>query len=84
MVPRLTLKPIEIDTGSDDHEARMVMADGRLVAVLVRLSAVHEFAAGRWFLEVGFGRLRCPAPSPFPTLDAAQDWILQELLRFSR
>jgi hypothetical protein len=34
----ITLPPIPVMTGSQDHEGRLVLADGQLVAVLVRLA----------------------------------------------
>ena len=80
MAPLFTLQPIDVDTGSDDREGRMALVDGRLVAVLVHLSASHETDSGMWFLEAGFGRLSGHSPAPFADLDAAQAWIMGELL----
>ena len=60
-------------------EGRLVLADGELVAVLVRLDAeVHGTARGRWFLEAGFGRL-AGTPAPFVDLRAAEDWLRARL-----
>ena len=75
MALRLTLQPIDVETCSDDHDGQMVLADGKLVAVLIRLSDLHNAEGGMWYLEAGFGRLSGRAPHPFVTLDAAQDWI---------
>ena len=60
----------------------LVFFDGRLVAVLVRLSDENAAAPGDWYLEAGFGRgLDGPNHPTFPTLDAAQDWIEERVSR---
>ena len=75
----LTLDPVRVATGSDEH-GMLVFTDGqRLVAVLTRLSDQHEDMAGLWYLEVGFGRLDGPNHPTFPNLDAAQDWLTQRI-----
>ena len=54
----ITLQPVQIDTLSADSEGRLAFADGKLVAVLVRLSEELHSAdgkAGQWCLEAGFG-----------------------------
>jgi hypothetical protein len=71
----LSTQPVRVDTGTDDEEGLLVFADGRLVAVLVRLSDRHETAAGQWFYECGFGRLDGPEHPVFSDLEAAQSWI---------
>jgi hypothetical protein len=53
----LTEQPVQVAVGGDDEEGCLIFADDRLVAVLVRLSQLHEELAGRWYLEAGFGRL---------------------------
>ena len=75
----LQLQPVRLATGSRDEESELVFADGRLIAVLVRLSDDHDDEAGMWFLEVGFGRADHPNPPKFADLDEAQDWIQQQL-----
>jgi hypothetical protein len=59
MRPRISLQPIEVLTASQDREGRLVLADGMLVAVLVRLSdeAHDPLLRGAWFLETGLGSL---------------------------
>lgn len=76
----LTLQPVEV-AARHDNEGQLVFADGRLVALLVRLSQLHEDAAGRWFLEVGFEALDYPSAIDFPDLDAALAWIEARLAR---
>ncbi len=70
----ITTQPVLI-AGSPDEEGRLVFAGGRLVAVLVRLSEVHQDQAGWWFLEVGFGVLAGPRHPSFPDLPGALRWI---------
>ena len=77
----LTLQPTRIATGSDE-EGMLVFSDDRLVAVLVHLSDENEVAPGDWYLEAGFGRCLDSLNHPtFPSLEAAQDWIKQQLAR---
>jgi hypothetical protein len=73
----VTLQPVRLETGSEDEEGRLVFADGRLAAVLVRLSGHHEELSGRWFYEHGFGPFDGPTHPVFDSLDAAQGWIEQ-------
>ena len=77
----LTLQPVRVETGSNDQEGCLVFADGRLVAVLVRLSDQHDDLAGQWYYEHGFGPFDGPGHPVFGSLDAAQDWIGQRLNR---
>jgi hypothetical protein len=75
----LRLQPVQVATKSDDTESQLVFAEGFLVAVLVRLSELHEHDAGKWFLEAGFGRIDPICPPVFANLDEAQAWILEQL-----
>jgi hypothetical protein len=69
------VQPMRVDTGGNDEEGLLVLADERLVAVLVRLSDQHDDKAGQWFLEHGFGRLDGTAHPTFRDVEAAKDWI---------
>ena len=75
---RLLLQPVRVATGHDE-EGLLVFAEGRLVAVLVRLTEEHDDLAGLWFLEVGFGPLGEQTYPTFADLEAAQNWIGQRL-----
>ena len=75
----VVLQPIQIDTNSSDQEARLVMADGRLIAILVRLEDPGHARAGHWFLEVGLGRLQGLRPRPFMDLEEATRWLHQRI-----
>jgi hypothetical protein len=77
----ITLQPIEVRTGCEDREGRLVLVDGVLAAVLVRLDdLVHDADRGRWFLEAGLGSLFGVSPLPFADLDEAEMWLHERLL----
>lgn len=65
-------------------EGRLTYVEDQLVAVLVRLSAMHGEAAGRWFLEAAFGELDGPAHPIFCDLEEAEAWIEAALIARSR
>jgi hypothetical protein len=75
----MKLQPVQIATGSNDRESRLVFEDGMLVAVLVQLSSEHVSEAGHWFLEVGFGCVEDPHAPIFADLEEAQAWIARQL-----
>jgi hypothetical protein len=77
----LKLEPVLVQTRSDDEEGLLVFADGRLVAVLVRLSDQHD-EAGYWFLEAAFGMR--DGHRTFADLEIAQNWISRELTALVR
>jgi hypothetical protein len=66
------LKQIQI--AEYDHDGRLILIDGLLVAVLVKLSELHEHLAGHWYLETGYGVLKNERPT-FLDLDSAVEWI---------
>ena len=57
----------------------LVLVDGWLVAVLVRLSDQHDSHSGHWFLESGYGRLADVAHTTFDDLAAATAWFTSHL-----
>ena len=77
---KLTLRPIQVNTGSRDTEGRLVLVDALLVAVLVRLDGEeHGSYRGSWFLEAGFGPCHATAQDAFGTLRDAGNWIRAQL-----
>src|ERR1051325_7159453 len=77
---QFTRQMVQIDTASPDQDGCVLLADGRLVAVLVRLNGVHgPDLSGKWFLEQGFGALDEPDHPVFDDLDAAENWISSRL-----
>jgi hypothetical protein len=79
----VVLQPIDIDTGSPDQEGHLVIANGLLVGILVRLDDSDHECAGRWFLEVGLGGLRELDAPIFFSLAEATRWV-RTSLRLSR
>ncbi len=77
----IVLQPVTLDTGSSDRDGRLVLANGRLIAILVRLDASDHEGIEGWFLEVGLGRLRDLRPAPFGSLEAATRWLRQHIAR---
>ncbi|MEA1833923.1 hypothetical protein U8607_17690 [Methylobacterium durans] len=79
----ITLEPVQIGTLCADTDGRLAFADGKLVAVLIRLSEeVHgtDGKAGQWCIEVGFGACDVGVLSVrFDGLNAAQDWIAERM-----
>jgi len=75
----VVLQPIEVDTGSPDRKGMLVIANGLLVAVLVRLDAPEHETPGHWFLEATFGRFQGLRAPPFPTLETATQWLRRQL-----
>jgi hypothetical protein len=70
------LKPIEV--ASVDREGQLILFNGALVGVLVKLSNLHGELAGSWYLETGYDGLRDERLT-FPDLDAAKRWINDRL-----
>jgi hypothetical protein len=52
---KMDFQPVRVATGSDDQEGVLAFANDQLIAVLVRLSELHEELTGSWFLEASFG-----------------------------
>ncbi|GEP02896.1 hypothetical protein [Methylobacterium oxalidis] len=77
----LVLAPIRPATGSAGEEGVRVEAGGRLVAVLVRLSAEcrGEDLAGGWHLEAGFDPCVPDEDRVFATLEEAEAWFCRRL-----
>ena len=59
----------------------MVLVDGTLVAVLVRLTGPYNdpHLHGKWCVQRGFGPLS-EGDEVFSTLEEAEDWVLQHYL----
>lgn len=75
----IVMQPIAVDTGSSDREGRLVLANGMLVAILVRLDDPEHDQPGTWFLETGLGRLRDVRSPAFYTLDEATRWLRKSM-----
>lgn len=76
----MEFRNVKIATGSDDEDGRLVLVEGRLVAVLVRLDdESHGPARGQWSLEAGFNGVDSVKPPLFADLDAAERWIARQV-----
>ncbi len=73
----LEIRPVELND-EHDREGRLVFQDGRLAAILSRLSDQHAARSGRWFLEYGAGPL-ASCNQEFDTLEAAANWVEHNL-----
>ena len=76
----ITFQPVQVMAAVDDGQGQLVLAGGRLVAVLVRLTdAGHGSEREHWFLEAGFGPCSTVLPPAFPDLGAAEGWVRRQL-----
>ena len=75
----VVLQPISVDTRSPDQTGMLMIANGLLVAVLVRLDAPEHERRGAWYMEVGFGRLAGVRAPLFDTPEDATRWVRQRL-----
>lgn len=76
----LHLQPTRVATLQPEGEqGLLVMAESRLVAVLVHLSDEYGEDAGKWHLEAAFGGVAHPGVPIFADLDEAQAWIEDRL-----
>lgn len=70
----IEFRPVTLDSGDDDKDAVLVFRDGRLMAVLTCLSAIHEDLCGKWFVEATFiGVPQVQAPI-FAELTEVEAW----------
>ncbi len=78
-LPVLVCRPILVDTASPDEKGCLVLANGRLVSVLVRVASTDaeqdkEGLCG-WQMEAGFGRCAVAVLPLFDTLEDALGWV---------
>lgn len=77
-VVEVTWQLIRIETGTSEEDGRLVLVDGKLVAVLVCLSDDYPQPElhGQWFVEAGFGPI-FQKHEAFPTFEDAVAWVRQ-------
>lgn len=73
------LQPIVVDTASTDRIGMLVMANGMLVGVLVRLDTPEHENEGAWFVEVLMAGMKGARAPTFATLDEATRWFRLQL-----
>jgi len=74
--------PMRVLIDGHDSEGNLILADGQLAAVIVRLDgSTHDPKhKGLWHLEAGFGKCDVRvAPPVFATPETAGDWVVQAL-----
>jgi hypothetical protein len=75
MPARISFCQMNLCTNSEDSDGQLVLYDGALVAILVRLAGEeHEGDRGAWFLECGLGPL-AGYHGVFATIEEAGSWI---------
>jgi len=75
---RISFEPVAVLIDEDGDEARLVLVDGKLTAVVALLrSDVHAPEdRGRWHVEAGFGPCAFVAGAGvFDSLDAVKAWV---------
>ena len=82
-LPVFECRPILVNTASPDEKGCLVLADGCLVAVLVRVADTGDEQNRKklsgWHMEAGFGRCAVPVPPLFGTLADAVAWMRMQL-----
>ncbi|WP_262270447.1 hypothetical protein [Microvirga yunnanensis] len=78
----ISLHPLRVLVDGHDSEGRLILADGQLTAVFVRLDGRHHDPQhkGRWHLEAGFGKSNVREAPLFRTPEEAGAWIGQVLM----
>ena len=81
--PVMECRPILVNTASPDEKGCLVLADGCLVAVLVRVAGTggeqNRKEPSGWQMEAGFGRCAVPVQPLFDTLADAVAWTRMQL-----
>ncbi len=74
----ITWRPVRVGVGSSDEEGRMVLVNGKLVAILVHLTGAYDNPElrNKWFVEAGFGPLS-EKHELFSTWEEAEAWVRQ-------
>jgi hypothetical protein len=78
---QISFQPIPVLIDGQDNQASLILADGQLTAVIVRLdSETHPpETRGRWRLAVGFGKCNVLGPPLFTSPEEAGAWVEQLL-----
>jgi hypothetical protein len=86
MTSNLETMPLDVLTDGGSAPGILVLADGKLAAVLVRVrpeeTGEPEPHAGGWYVEAGFGPcgiLMTLTPQVFADDREALDWVSQQL-----
>ena len=66
--------PVLLYGMSPDNEGLLLFKGDRLLAVLTRLSSIHDDRAGQFFIEAVFGDISVPSDHLLPDIEAAKAW----------
>ena len=83
MVLDISFQPMRVLIDGHDSEGRLILVNGDLAAVIVRLDGqTHDPEhKGLWNLEAGFGRCSVRNAPLFKTPEEAGAWVEQVLTR---
>jgi hypothetical protein len=83
MVLDISFQPMRVLIDGHDSEGRLILVNGDLAAVIVRLDGqTHDPEhKGLWNLEAGFGRCSVRDAPLFKTPEEAGGWVEQTLTR---
>jgi hypothetical protein len=81
--PHISFQPMRVLIDGHDTDGRLILADGQLAAVIVRLDSEHHDLErrGLWHLEAGFGKCNIKDSPLFKTPEEAGAWVDQTLTR---
>jgi hypothetical protein len=74
---RFQFQPVRVPVESDG-EGLLVLVNGWLIALLVRLAPEHEERAGHWFAETIYGNIGNGEQPVFADLDQAEHWFASQ------
>ena len=79
----ITFTPMRVLIDGHDTYGNLVLADGQLAAVIVRLDGEHHGRQdkGLWNLEAGFGKCAANHAPLFTTPEEAGAWVEHTLTR---
>ena len=77
----ISFQPIRVLIDGHDSEGNLILADGGLAAVIVRLDGEHHNPEHKalWHLEAGFGKCNVRSAPVFQTPEEAGAWVKQTL-----
>ncbi len=77
----ITFQPMRVLIDGHDAEGRLILADGQLAAVFVRLDGTHHDPEhkGWWHLEAGFGKCNIRNVPLFRTPEKAKPGLSRSL-----
>jgi hypothetical protein len=79
----ITFMPMRVLIDGHDTYGSLILSDGQLAAVIVRLNGKHHGPEhnGLWHLEAGFGKCNVRDALLFKTPEEAGAWVEQILTR---